>query len=105
METIYSLEGWVKETIDNENAEMLQQFNIHGAGDAGKQSLVEMAKSQFDFWKKYCQQLETTNNTAVYIHVYANAILPNGLLCREENGTVYKDYVKIDPRKKGNANI
>lgn len=30
METVYSLDGWVKEVIDNENAEILQRFNDYG---------------------------------------------------------------------------
>ena len=95
METVYSLEGWVKEVIDNENAEILQRFNDNGIGDTGKRTLVEMAKSQFEFWRGYCKQLET----AVYVHVYANVVLPNGLLCGKEHGSVYRDLVVIDPRR------
>lgn len=72
METVYSLEGWVKEVIDNENAEILQRFNDNGMGEMGKRTLVEMAKSHFEFWRGYCKQLDTENKTAVYVHVYAN---------------------------------
>lgn len=99
METVYSIEGWVKEVIDNENAEFLQRFNDNGMGEMGKRTLVEMAKSHFEFWRGYCKQLDTENKTAVYVHVYANVVLPNGLLCRKEHGSVYRDLVVIEPRR------
>lgn len=98
METVYSFKRWVKKVIDNENAEILQRFNDNGIGEMGKRTLVEMAKSHFGFWRGYCKQLEAANKTAVYVHVYANVVLPNGLLGRKEHG-VYRDLVVIEPRR------
>ena len=40
-----------------------------------------------------------SHKTAVYVHVYANVVLPNGLLCRKEHGSVYRDLVVIEPRR------
>ncbi len=104
METVYSLKGWVKAIIDNENAEVLYQLEENGVGNLGKETLVEMAKAQFEYWKEFCQLLDTGSRIAVYVRVYVNAILPNGLLCRKEHECVYRDFVKIEPHKK-NINL
>ena len=53
METVYSLKGWVKAVIDNENAEVLYQLEENGVGNLGKETLVEMAKAQFNFGKSF----------------------------------------------------
>lgn len=82
METIYTLEGWVKEAINNEQADILQQFCKNAVGEAGRKALVELAELYFDFWTGYCRQLETDNITAVYITVYANVMSSDGLLCK-----------------------
>ena len=87
METVYSLKGWVKAVIDNENAEVLCQLEENAVGNFGKETLIEMAKAQFNFWKEFCQLLDTENWIAVYVCVYANSILP-------------KDFVKIEPHRK-----
>lgn len=104
METIYSLKGWVKEVIDNKNANVLCQFEDNGVGNSAKQLLVEIAKAQIKYWKEFCENLDTTNETEVYVNVYANDILPNGLLCRKEQECVYWNFISIDPKKK-NTNI
>ena len=44
-------------------------------------------------------ELRMSHKTAVYVHVYANVVLPNGLLCRKEHGSVYRDLVVIEPRR------
>ena len=85
METIYSFKGWVKAIIDNENAEVLCQLEENGVGNIGKKTLVEMAKAQFEHWKEFCQLLDTESRIAMYVCVYGNDILPNGLLCRKEH--------------------
>lgn len=100
METVYSLKGWVKAVIDNENAEVLYQLEENAVGNLGKETLVEMAKAQFNFWKEFCQLLNTENWIAVYVCVYANSILPNGLLCRKEHECAYRDFIKIEPHRK-----
>lgn len=98
METIYTLEGWVKEAINNEQADILQQFCKNAVGEAGRKALVELAESHFDFWTGYCRQLETDNITAVYITVYANVMSPDGLLCKDREGIVYRRVERTSPQ-------
>lgn len=98
------LQGWVKAIIDNENAEVLCQLEENGVGNIGKKTLVEMAKAQFEHWKEFCQLLDTESRIAMYVCVYGNDILPNGLLCRKEHECVYRDFVKIEPHRK-NINL
>ena len=97
METVYTFEGWVKEVIDNDNADILQKFHANGIGELGKQTLVEMAEWDFEYWTDCCKNLDTTKGTAVYVCVYANIVSPNGLLVRTKDGVIYKKLAKIKP--------
>ena len=98
METVYTFEGWVKEVIDNDNADILQKFHANGIGELGKQTLVGMAEWDFEYWTDCCKNLDTTKGTAVYVCVYANIVSPNGLLVRKKDGVIYKKLAKIMPQ-------
>lgn len=99
MEIIYTFDSWVKEVIDNNSVNILREFHANGIGESGKQELVKMAECTFKCWTDYYKLLKTKRVT-IYVCVYANEVLSDGLLGIKEEGVIYKKLVKLKPHGK-----
>ena len=60
METVYSLKGWVKAIIDNENAVVLYQLEESGLAILEKRRWLRW-ESTIQILERVCQLLDTDN--------------------------------------------
>ncbi len=96
METVYTLTGWVKKIIDNDNAQTLDEIRIDAIGDLGRDTLIEMAKSQLEYWNQYYPNKKRKYKIAYTCFVCSNKIIRNGILGRDK--AIFGKLVKTEKK-------
>lgn len=93
METIYTLTGWVKKIINNENTKVLEEIRMDAVGDFGKESLIQIAKYYLEVWNNRYPDKKRKHQIAYACSVFSNKVHEmNGILGRDT--TIFVKLIK-----------
>ena len=98
METIYTLTGWVRKVINNENARPLEEIHFNAVGDVGRDTLVRIAANWMEVWKSQYPNRKRKYPIAYTCSVFSNKVGAKSSIT-ERDQTIFFKLVKTDNKK------